>query len=138
MAYSPGDSLCGCTLLRKCGAGAYGEKFPSRGYTGDSVAWVWHPWPKGEGWIKEYDDFSYLCLTTGGSETTYFGDYFYNNQNSGACVVFVGGVANYGGSAGFGLVNVLYALAYSRAYIGARATARADEGTDHLAEGTAG
>jgi len=120
------------------GAGTYGEKFPSRGYTGDSVAWVWHPWPKGEGWIKEYDDFSYLCLTTGGGETTYFGDYFYNNQNSGACVVCVGGRANNGGKAGFGVVYVLYALAASYSYIGARATARADEGTDHLAEGTAG
>jgi len=120
------------------GAGQYGEKFPTRGYTGDSVAWVWHPWPKGEGWIKNYDDFTYLCTETGGGETTYFGDYFYNNQNSGACVVSVGGGANYGGKAGFGSVSVIAALGDRSPALGARATARADEGTDHLAEGTAG
>lgn len=119
------------------GAGQYGEKFPSRGYTGDSIAWVWHPFPKGEGYIKEYDDFSYLCITTGGGESTYFGDYFYNNANAGACVVCVGGGADNGGHGGPGYVVVYYGLAISSPVLGGRATARADEGTDHLAEGTA-
>ena len=118
------------------GAGAYGEKFPSRGYTGDSIAWVWHPWPKHEGYILNYDDFSYLCITTGGGESTYFGDYLYSNANPGAFVASVGGNANGAGSDGPGFVAVSGGLGSSSAYFGGRATARADEGTDHLAEGT--
>ena len=117
------------------GAGAYGEKFPSRGYTGDSLAWVWHPWPKGGGYILTYDDFSYLCLSVGGGESTYFGDYFYNDTGSGACVVYVGGGAYYGGGAGPGYANVGNWLGRASADIGARSTARADEGTDHLSAG---
>jgi len=118
------------------GAGQYGEKFPTRGYTGDSVAWVWHPWPKAAGYIKEYDDFTYLCITTGGGETTYFGDYFYNDANAGARVLFVGGRAGHGGDDGAGCVCAGNALSYSHSNIGARQTARADMGTDHLAEGS--
>ena len=104
------------------GAGQYGEKFPTRGYTGDSVAWVWHPFPKGEGYIKEYDDFSYLCITVGGGESTYFGDYFYNNANAGACVLIVGGYASNAGNDGPGYVNVNNGLANSNTNIGGRAT----------------
>lgn len=117
------------------GAGAYGEKFPSRGYTGDSLAFVSHPFPKHEGYILTYDDFSYLCITTGGGASTYFGDYFYNNANAGACVVLVGGHAYSPGNAGAGYVSVNYGLGIASTSFGGRATARADEGTDHLAAG---
>ena len=118
------------------GAGAYGEKFPSRGYTGDSLAWVWWPCPKHEGYILTYDDFSYLCLSTGGGETTYFGDYFYSNAGSGAFVFYVGGNAASAGFDGPGYVHVRGGLSLSHPYLGARSTARADEGTDHLAVGS--
>lgn len=117
------------------GAGQYGEVFPTRGYTGDSLAWVWWPCPKHEGYILTYDDFSYLCLTTGGGENTYFGDYFYSNAGSGAFVFSVGCFASGAGFAGPGFVYVFYGLGFSYAGFGARQAARADEGTDHLAPG---
>ena len=115
------------------GAGQYGEVFPTRGYTGDSIAWVWHPWPKVEGYIKTYDDFSYLCLTIGGSATTYHGDYLYNNVNAGACVLIVGGAVHNTAYAGVGYFTVSHGLGLVNATIGARLTARADEGTANAA-----
>ena len=105
------------------GAGQAGEKFPSRGYTGNSYAWVNHPWPKGEGYIKTFDTDSFFILTTGGGTGTYFGDYFYNNANAGACVVYVGGSAGDGGKAGVGYVGVHRGLTYYHASLGARLAA---------------
>lgn len=111
------------------GAGQYGEVFPTRGYTGDSIAWVSHPWPKTEGYLKTYDEFTYLAITVGGSATTYHGDYIYNNAVAGACVLLVGGCVSGTGLAGVGYFDVNNGLGGVYAGIGARLTARADEGT---------
>jgi hypothetical protein len=107
------------------GAGQQGEEFPSRGYTGDSAAWVWNPFPKGNGYIKTFDEKSFLCLTTGGGETTYFGDYFYNDANAGARVLIVGGNASDGGYDGVGSVYANAGLGYTGAISGARLAASA-------------
>lgn len=108
--------------------GQYGEKFPSRGYTGNSYAWVSHPFPKTENYIKTFDTDSFLPLTVAGSlSTSYFGDYFWNNANSGACVVCFGGRAYSGVSDGVGSASVYYALGYRYAYLGARLAASASE-----------
>ena len=115
------------------GAGQYGEVFPTRGYTGDSIAWVSHPFPKASNYIKTYDEFTYLAITVGGSATTYHGDYIYNNAAPGACVLLVGGHAINAAYAGVGYFSVGSGLGYALATIGARLTARADEGTANAA-----
>ncbi len=109
------------------GHGQPGEKFPSRGYTGNSYAWVNHPWPKAGGYIKTFDTDSFFCITTGGSSSTYFGDYFYNDANAGARVVSFGGSASFGASVGVGFVNVLNGLSFSTASLGARLAAPGGE-----------
>lgn len=38
MEYKPGDSLCGCTLVEKCGKGAYGEVWLAQDAIGTRVA----------------------------------------------------------------------------------------------------
>ena len=48
---------------------------------------------------------------------------------AGACVLIVGGAALYTANAGVGYFHVSYGLGYANALIGARLTARADEGT---------
>ena len=105
------------------GAGQQGETFPSQGYTGASIAWVWNPFPKANGYIKTFDEKSFMCLTIGGGETTYFGDYFYNDANAGARVLFVGGRADLGGIAGVGYVYASRGLGYSHPSSGARLAA---------------
>lgn len=105
------------------GAGVYGEEFPSRGYTGDSIAWVSHPFPKAGGYIKTFDEKSFLCKTTGGSSTTYFGDNFYNDATAGARLVFFGGGVTYGATDGVGFAYVCDSLSGAFAYIGCRLSA---------------
>ena len=105
------------------GAGQYGEKFPSQGYTGNSVAWVSHGWPKANGYIKTFDPDSFLILSVGGGDSTYFGDYYYCDLNSGARVVCFGGNAFSGAAAGVASCFVSYGLTYSHALIGARLAA---------------
>ena len=105
------------------GAGQAGEKFPSRGYTGNSFAWVNHPWPKTGGYIKTFDPDSFFVLTVGGASNTYFGDYFYNDANAGARVVCVGGNAANGATDGVGYVSVAYGLTGAHATFGARLAA---------------
>ena len=107
------------------GAGQQGEEFPSRGYTGDSAAWVWNPFPKASGYIKTFDEKSFLVLTTGGGETTYFGDYWYNDANAGARVLVVGGLANNTSRDGVGYVAADYGLGFTSAAYGARLAASA-------------
>ena len=109
------------------GAGQAGEKFPSRGYTGNSYAWVNHYWPKTANYIKTFDTDSFFALTVGGGSNTYFGDYIYNNANAGACVVYFGGNAGNGANDGVGYAAVVNGLTASAAYIGARLAASGDE-----------
>ena len=105
------------------GSGQEGEEFPSRGYTGDSIAWVSIPFPKASGYIKTFDEKSFLCKTTGGSSTTYFGDNFYNDANAGARLVLFGGAARYGADDGVGFANVNNSLSTAGATIGCRLSA---------------
>ena len=105
------------------GAGQAGEHFPADGYTGASYAWINHPWPKLVGYIKTFDPLTFYCITVGGSDSTYFGDYFYNDVNAGARVLYVGGAAVDGGTDGPGFVNARYALSYSDASFGCRLAA---------------
>ena len=109
------------------GAGQAGEQFPSQGYTGNSYAWVNHPWPKTAGYIKTFDTDSFFALTVGGASNTYFGDYIYNEANAGARVVFVGGTAYAGAYDGVGYVSLGYGLSGAHAYIGARLAASETE-----------
>lgn len=105
------------------GAGQAGEHFPDAGFTGASYAWINHPWPKLAGYIKTFDPLTFYCITVGGSATTYFGDYFYNDAVAGARVLFVGGVAGGGGSVGPGYVYANNGLSYSDAALGCRLAA---------------
>ena len=105
------------------GAGQAGEHFPADGYTGASYAWINHPWPKLVGSIKTFDPLTFYCITVGGSDSTYFGDYFYNDVNAGARVLAVGGTAYYGGYVGPGCVYASIALSSSAAIIGCRLAA---------------
>ena len=105
------------------GAGQQGEKFPSQGYTGNSYAWVNHPWPKTGGYIKSFDTDSFFVLTVGGGANTYFGDYFYNDANAGARVVIFGGNATNGAVDGVGYAHVGGGLAFAGAGFGARLAA---------------
>ncbi|MBQ7731586.1 MAG: hypothetical protein IJT68_07105 [Lentisphaeria bacterium] len=105
------------------GAWQQGEKFPSRGYTGNSYAWVNHAWPKAAGYIKTFDTDSFFAITIGGGADTYFGDYVYNDANAGARVVYFGGHAGTGAADGVGYAGVNYALSLSHAGIGARLAA---------------
>ena len=107
------------------GSGQEDEQFPSRGYTGDSIAWVSIPFPKTGGYIKTFDEKSFLCKTTGGSSTTYFGDYFYNDANAGARLVYFGGHANNGAYVGVGYAAVYNGLGNAHASLGCRLSAPA-------------
>ena len=106
------------------GYGAAGAKFPSPGYTGANIVWVSHPWPKAAGYIKEYDPLTYFPTNlTGGSATTFLADYFYNDTNTSARVVFRGGLPTYGRYVGVFFVHVYLALAFAWASLGARLAA---------------
>ena len=107
------------------GHGQPGETFPSRGYTGDSIAWVSQPWPKSSTYIKTFDEHSFLIKTGGGGSNTYFGDNFYNDQTAGARLVVFGGSVAYGLTAGVGFAGVTNTLGAAVAIIGCRLSAPA-------------
>lgn len=112
-------SECGSDM----GYGATGEKFPSRGYTGASYAWINHPWPKREGYIKTFDPLTFYCIEVGGAWNTYFGDYFYNNAKASPCVLYVGGGSSYTTYGGAGSVYVISGLSFTGTHSGSRLAA---------------
>ena len=77
---------------------------------------------KGEGWIKtsSYDHLENFCTQTGGSETTYHCDYFWNTSgsSSGFRLCLRGGDASYGGRCGLLTLLVDVAVSGSRAVWG--------------------
>lgn len=105
------------------GNGAAGSVFPEAGYTGSSYVWVSHPWPKVEGYVKNFDPKTFFPISTGGSSTTYLGDYFFNSAQAGARVVFRGGSLPDGAGVGSGYVSVGYGLAPALALFGSRLAA---------------
>lgn len=111
-------------LFANLAPGADHSHFPAIGYTPDSIAWVSLPWPKGEGYVKIWDERTfYPKNVSGGSSTTYLADYFYNNAQEGARCVVRGGYAADGANAGFGCVNVNLAVGSANAHIGGRLSA---------------
>jgi hypothetical protein len=78
--------------------------------------------PVGSGYIKARSMESLECYPTqiGGSETTYFADYLWNNSGvtSGLRAVFRGADAGNGGHAGVSTVVVNDAPSNAHAYIG--------------------
>ena len=67
-----------------------------------------------------YENLEMWPTQSGGTESTYQSDYFYNNGGvtSGFRAVFRGAYASNGGSAGVGAVSVNSAPAYAHASIG--------------------
>lgn len=82
--------------------------------------------PRSEGYVKkilcgEYGD--NMPQAIGGSSTTYFADYFYQNiPASGVALrgVFFGGVANYGASAGLAYASTPYTPSSAYTLLGSR------------------
>ena len=83
------------------GYGALGSIFPTVGYTGSSLVWVSHPFPKVEGYIKKFDPITFLPLDLNGASTTYLPDYCMGNKlNAESLVVYGGGSAERGDRVG--------------------------------------
>lgn len=82
--------------------------------------------PRANGYVKELligEHGEMMPKTTGGSSSTYVGDYFYTNvPSSGEATrgVLFGGYASHGASAGFASAHTIYAPTHSSAYIGSR------------------
>ena len=112
-------SECGSDM----GYGTTGEKFPSRGYTGASYAWINHPWPKREGYIKTFDPLTFYVTEVGGNYNTYFGDYFWNNATTAPCVLYVGGGSGTSTFDGAGCVYVTGGLSNTHTGGGSRLAA---------------
>ena len=88
-----------------------------------SYAWINHPWPKREGYIKTFDPLTFYCIEVGGAWNTYFGDYFYNNATTSPCVLCVGGYSFIATYAGAGCVFVFFGLTGTYTSFGSRLAA---------------
>lgn len=100
--------------------GAENGRFPDVGYTGNALVWVHHPWPKASGYVLNFDPESFFPTKLGGSANTGLCDYFYNDTNAGARLVYRGGYLYSGSFAGVGCVSVLIGLGFRYAYFGSR------------------
>ena len=70
--------------------------------------------------MLNFDPESFFPTKLGGSANTGLCDYFYNDANAGARLVFRGGALNYGSDAGVGCVSVSYGLGFRAAAVGSR------------------
>jgi hypothetical protein len=77
--------------------------------------------PAGAGYIKSRSMDGMECYPTelGGTETTYYGDYLWNNSGatSGLFTVLRGAYARFAGYAGVSAVNMDYGALYVNSYI---------------------
>ena len=104
--------------------GPDGSAFPAAGYTPGTIAWVSHPFPKGQGYPSKWNPRTlYPTNASGGAAESGLTDYLYNNADGGARALFRGGSAYYGSGAGLGYVFVLYVVGHAHTYIGGRLSA---------------
>ena len=105
------------------GLGPVNSPYPTEGFTGQTYKWVSQAWPKYNGYVGAFDFLTFFPTALGGSTTTYFGDYFYNDAKAGARVVIRGGDLYDSSNVGFGFVDVNDVLAEPSDTIGSRLSA---------------
>lgn len=118
------DTECYSQLCANLPPGPDHNPFPPGGKTPGSIYWVYHEWPKAEGWPAKWDDRTmYPTAAAGGSNATGLTDYFYNNVQEGPRALFRGGYARDGLDPGFASVTVTRAVGLSYTTLGARLSA---------------
>lgn len=105
------------------GSGNPDGSFPAVGYTGAGYVWVSVPFPKKNGYVKDFDPITFLCTSIGGSSTTYLPDYFNNVATAGGCIFCRGGYLSLASQVGLGGVTVQYATTHAYGSIGCRIAA---------------
>jgi len=105
------------------GYGDVSGKLPPSGHTGSQIVWVHHEWPKAAGYVTTFDPWSFFPTKLGGQSDKNLCAYFYNNANSGPCLVYRGGYLATTAGVSPACAYVLYGVSRAYPYLGSRLAA---------------